>query len=126
METHGRSLIRRYMIGDVNCERRKRKCELCFLPARRGRLTDRGLVELVVTKSTVHDQIDDHVFAELALVRERELETTSNVVDAISVDMEDRSRDRFSEIRRVERSSSLNSWRGVAELIAAQLRLVSL
>lgn len=81
------------------------------------RLSEAGLIELVVTHLTVTNEVDDDVMVELLAVLRSDLEAVVNVLHAVSVDMEDGSADSLGEVRGVHVTATLGGHGGETNLV---------
>ena len=71
------------------------------------RLSEAGLVELIVTHLTVTNEVNDDVVVELLAVLRRDLETMVHSLHVVRIDMEDRSADSLGEVRSIHVTAAL-------------------
>lgn len=70
-------------------------------------LSEHRLIQLIVTHSSVSNNINNDIRAEYLSVLSSDLEHSANIIDAIGVNVENRSIDGFSNVSAVKPSSSV-------------------
>jgi hypothetical protein len=81
------------------------------------RLSERWLVQLVVTHLTVTNKVDEHIRVKFLPVLSRDLEHAGNILKAVGVYVEDWSANRLSQVRAVVARTSLVGNRREADLV---------
>ena len=81
------------------------------------RLGEHGLVKLVMPKFAVSNKVDDHIIPEFLSILSSNPEDAHDVLHALSVDVEDRGIDRFSDVRAVVSRSLPIRGRGETYLV---------